>query len=1109
MQYEQFTAAVASVVQQSAKLEQSVNRSFAELQDSARRSLTGVKKELAGFNADALASTLTAGVKAAGSAFSSILQPATEFDSQLRRVNQIAKLSDSQLADLGDSIRQINKDLGGGVQPAEATAAAYEILSSGFSNTADAQKVLSSALLAAQAGGEESDKVAKLLTGTLNAYGASADQAAKFTDILFEGVNAGAQTVPQLVQSLGLVTGIASAAGVSFAELNASIATLTTSGLQTSTAVEGLRGLLNGLVNPTKESRDEMERLGITIDAQSVKQDGLLKTIQKIKAATGDNTAAMAKLVGGQEALTVALKLSGDGGQKFAGILKQIEGANGSTAAAYQQTAKSFAQQQKIFAAALADLEVTVGAKVLPVLISLTKAAKGVVDVIAGLPEPVKIGALAITGMAVAGAGLVASLATVAATGPRLIAFVLDLGVRAGPVAAKALTGLNFLLTTNVTRAGLAAAATNGLATAQKGWAAAQTAAAAAVGSLNGALGVSISRLALATLGWAGLAAGLIYAAKKYADWNLQQKIDADNAVSASGRNVKGGTPGTASTGTILAAKSATDLIKQGVDEIDVVNRIRALKSQVRDLFADAAKSGRDVDQAAVDRLRQTIGRLEQVQVALHKAAEDQRQAEGAASKLPATTPGKTRAEDKKDAQDAIRDQLQQIKLSDESTKKKIQDTLALLNLYGAEGALRRQIDQQVHALRVQLQREEEKASKEAMREKLRNELTAIDTSKAGEAAKIAALERLKTAYGKDGEIRRQLEEKIFALKERQAKKEEEDIKRLSSLRQEALQQDLDLQQAAQAELERSRGRGVDTSAAREKNQADQAKTRKEQIDAELKGQLADRDLTDAAKAQLRERARRAKEAVDRELLTQQRDARQQGQEDQAGQRQTLDQADIALADRKVQLLQEQLATGKDVQGQLKAAVLERLRVQEDEIAAELRLARLRTDSPELAAAAESAAAVRILDARRAANEEIKRGTEALRQQREEQRQSDAAQGGGQLLSLDQFLKQQSDSFGIEAVRKRQDQIRQANAAPTATPVVPGIGGLDTRTLERQVLDSKPTARASLDGRIAVDVQVSVDQNGRATSTVRPAVTTDGKNSDVQYAVTEMNGRRR
>ncbi len=220
----------------------------------------------------------------------------------------------------------------------EVQQAIYNAISAGvdYKNAID---LVAQAEKLAVAGRADLNDTTVLLVSTMNAYGASADQAAKYSDALFQTVRLGQTTIPQLAQSLAQVTGTAAGARVPFEEVAAAIATLTAAGLPTSQAITAIKQALSNILKPSSEAAKTAEDLGIQFDAAALKSKGFSGVLADVARATGGNVDVMGRLFGSVEALNGVIILAGTGADTFRANLEAMGRSAGSTQAAFNKMA--------------------------------------------------------------------------------------------------------------------------------------------------------------------------------------------------------------------------------------------------------------------------------------------------------------------------------------------------------------------------------------------------------------------------------------------------------------------------------------------------------------------------------------------------------------------------------------------------------------------------------------------------------------------------------------------------------------------------------------------------------------------------------------------------
>ncbi|WP_421860799.1 phage tail tape measure protein [Marinobacter salarius] len=217
----------------------------------------------------------------------------------------------------------------------QITNATYSAISAG-TDYKDSLELLAAAEQLSIAGRADLGDTTTALVSTLNAFGASADQAGEFADDFFTAVQLGQTTIPELASSIGRLAPIASAAGLSFEEMAAAIATITAeTGTSTPEAITGIRAAITALLKPTKEAQEVAAGLGIEFNAAALESKGFAGVLADVAEATGGNTETIAKLFGSVEALAPVLALTGNAADAFADNLVKFDnnaGAAGNAA---------------------------------------------------------------------------------------------------------------------------------------------------------------------------------------------------------------------------------------------------------------------------------------------------------------------------------------------------------------------------------------------------------------------------------------------------------------------------------------------------------------------------------------------------------------------------------------------------------------------------------------------------------------------------------------------------------------------------------------------------------------------------------------------------------
>jgi TP901 family phage tail tape measure protein len=267
--------------------------------------------------------------------------------------------------------------------PQELADALYFVLSSGV-DAAHAMDVVTASAKASAAGLGETKIVADLVTSVMNAYGQQNISAAHATDILTQAVKDGKGEPDAYAAALGRVLPIASAAGVNFEQVAASIATMTRTGLDANEATTALRGIIGSLEAPVAKTRSALHDMGLSADdvRASIRDRGLLDTLQMLMEKSHGNLDVMSKLVPNIRALTGVLSTAGSQSQAYAEILGHMNNAQGATDRAFQAATQTLDFQEKALAAAGDAIRIEIGSVFLPYLAA---GAKGAAEFAQGL----------------------------------------------------------------------------------------------------------------------------------------------------------------------------------------------------------------------------------------------------------------------------------------------------------------------------------------------------------------------------------------------------------------------------------------------------------------------------------------------------------------------------------------------------------------------------------------------------------------------------------------------------------------------------------------------------------------------------------------------------
>ncbi len=298
----------------------------------------------------------------------------------MRNVNSIAGLTPAQFQKVKASVLDMSRSTA--QAPKVLADGLYQIYSSGIKGEG-ALKVLKASAVAASAGLTDTGTAATAIVGVLNAYHLSADQAARVSDILFQTVNRGVITFPELANTIGTVLPFASALHISLNDVGAAISTLTKEGIPAHTATTDLKNAMSAFLKPSDAMAASIKKTGFESGEALVKSKGFEGALKAVANTTDGSKAALNKLFPDIRATTAAFDLTGKSAQSATDELDHFTNSavKGAAAKVYAEQAKSAGFQIQQLGANLSHAAIVLGAEFLPELnkgaVALSKFLNG------------------------------------------------------------------------------------------------------------------------------------------------------------------------------------------------------------------------------------------------------------------------------------------------------------------------------------------------------------------------------------------------------------------------------------------------------------------------------------------------------------------------------------------------------------------------------------------------------------------------------------------------------------------------------------------------------------------------------------------------------------
>lgn len=206
-----------------------------------------------------------------------------EFEDKLAQLQAISGSTNTQMEQLSRVILDVSKSSRfSAVEIAEATV---QLAQAGFSAKDLGDSLGAITNFAAASGTSVKDSV-DIITGAIGAFQLQASEAGRVTDIFTAALNRSRLSSQQIAQAIQYVGTTAFEQNISLEQMVATIGSVAQAGVRAgSTLGTGFRQFLVDLANPTDKLKDQLERLGISLQDIDVKTRGLPAVLDTLKAA--------------------------------------------------------------------------------------------------------------------------------------------------------------------------------------------------------------------------------------------------------------------------------------------------------------------------------------------------------------------------------------------------------------------------------------------------------------------------------------------------------------------------------------------------------------------------------------------------------------------------------------------------------------------------------------------------------------------------------------------------------------------------------------------------------------------------------------------------------
>jgi TP901 family phage tail tape measure protein len=198
-----------------------------------------------------------------GAAFRSIVAEGAAFTKQMAKVRSITKFTAKEFAALRKEAVRIGKETK--FTATQAAEGMENLARAGLDTTAILDTTAKVMDLAA-ATGTDLARAAEVAAINLKIFGDTGVDALDITNLIVKTTGASAQGFEHLAEALEVSAGTAKGFGVSFKDLTLILGAMANAGIRGQKAGVALNGALARLANPTREVKDLLQKLGLTVN---------------------------------------------------------------------------------------------------------------------------------------------------------------------------------------------------------------------------------------------------------------------------------------------------------------------------------------------------------------------------------------------------------------------------------------------------------------------------------------------------------------------------------------------------------------------------------------------------------------------------------------------------------------------------------------------------------------------------------------------------------------------------------------------------------------------------------------------------------------------------
>lgn len=319
------------------------------------------------------------------------IKTAANFESGMSNVAAISGATGTQLDQLTDKALEM------GAQTkfsASEAASAMEYMAMAGWKTEDMLNGIEGIMSLAAASGEDLATTSDIVTDALTAFGLSAQDAGRFSDVLASASSNANTNVSMLGESFKYVAPVAGSLGYSVEDTAIALGLMANSGIKASQGGTALRASLTRMIKPTDDAAAIMKKYGISL----TNTDGTMKSLgdvmgmlrEKLGVLSEAQQAQVAATLFGQEAMSGMLAIINASEADYNKLTDAIYGSEGAATSMADTMQDNLSGQLTILGSTIEGIAISFGNILLPMIKKVVEGLQGFASWINGLSDSQK-----------------------------------------------------------------------------------------------------------------------------------------------------------------------------------------------------------------------------------------------------------------------------------------------------------------------------------------------------------------------------------------------------------------------------------------------------------------------------------------------------------------------------------------------------------------------------------------------------------------------------------------------------------------------------------------------------------------------------------------------